>query len=493
MPVITTLKSSRTREKRALLKKEAEAQRVLQTNVNDDQTEIRSHLLNIGKVLLNLEMKLSRLELANEKLSEAYEQANDTEGAEQFQLTLDEESEIIDGVIDKVSQLKILKEELEQRRRETETTGIANSCSPQPIAPLRPPQLDITPFGGDILKWQEFWDAFEASVHNAKYAAVDKLNYLKSRLKGEALEAISGYQLSNENYTVVVDMLKKRFGNQQLIIDAHYRSLSNIQPATNQVSKLRQCYDTIKCHLRSLEAVGEQVDHRHFVALILEKLPQKVRCQLYMQKPEDEEWTTPSLRKLLGKYISAMEMAGGESSEKQPTVSNPSRLVPRHHPLQPRPTAEGLLATNSKQNLKEVQIRCVYCSKPHWSDECPNYITLQARRERLKGCCFNCLKKGHTLRDCTRDRACVHCGRRKNHHRSLCQRLFEEPTKQTSESQNISTIDDTGSVLMASSSHILMQTATVVVKNSQSDASEKIRLILDSGSQRSYITESVAK
>ena len=135
MPVITTLKSSRTREKRALLKEEAEAQRVLQTNVNDDRTKIRCHLLNIGKVLLNLEMKLSRLELANEKLGEAYEQANDTEGAEQFQLTLDEESEIIDGVIDKVSQLKILKEELEQRRCETETTGIASSCSPQPIAP----------------------------------------------------------------------------------------------------------------------------------------------------------------------------------------------------------------------------------------------------------------------------------------------------------------------------------------------------------------------
>ena len=115
MPIISTLKSSRTREKRALLKEETEAQRILQTDFNDDRTEIRSHLLSIGKVLLNLEMKLSRLELANEKLSEAYEQANDTEGAEQFQLTLDEESEVIDGVIDKVSQLKILKEELEQR------------------------------------------------------------------------------------------------------------------------------------------------------------------------------------------------------------------------------------------------------------------------------------------------------------------------------------------------------------------------------------------
>ena len=37
-----------------------------------------------------------------------------------------------------------------------------------------------------------------------------------------------------------------------------------------------------------------------------------------------------------------------------------------------------------------------------------------------------------------------------------------------------------------------MQTATVVVKDLQGNLSEKIHLILDSGSQRSYITERVA-
>lgn len=100
----------------------------------------------------------------------------------------------------------------------------------------------------DILRWQEFWDAFKASIHQASYVSVDRLNYLKSKLKGEALEAISGYQLSNEHYVVVVEV----FGNQQLIIDAHYRNLSQITPATNQVSKLCQCYDAIERHLQSL-------------------------------------------------------------------------------------------------------------------------------------------------------------------------------------------------------------------------------------------------
>ena len=55
----------------------------------------------------------------------------------------------------------------------------------------------------------EFWDAFDASIHKTNYAPIDKFSYLKSKLEGEALEAISGYQLSNENYTVVIDLPNK--------------------------------------------------------------------------------------------------------------------------------------------------------------------------------------------------------------------------------------------------------------------------------------------
>jgi len=82
----------------------------------------------------------------------------------------------------------------------------------------------------------------------------------------------------------VVDVLKRRFGNPQLIIDAHYHSLSHLPAAINQTVSLKQCFDTIEQHLRSLEAIGEDVNHRHFVALITEKLPQKVLYQLYMMK-----------------------------------------------------------------------------------------------------------------------------------------------------------------------------------------------------------------
>ena len=323
MPIISSLKSSRTREKKGLLKEETEAQKLLQKELNDDPREIGQFLMLVGKVLLNLETKLTRLEATTEKLVEAYDQGTDTEAAEQFQNVLDEDTEFTEGIIDKISQLKVLKEEVGKKRREMEahqnlsleqrvtqvqeqvkhlqssshSTEIASIWTQPNSGPMKPSQLDIRTFSGDVLRWQEFWDAFDASVHKASYAPpVDKFNYLKSKLEGEALEAISGYQLSNENYAVVIDILKKRFGNKQLIIDAHYRSLSHLPPATNQVVKLRSCYDNIERHLQSLDAIGENVNHRHFIALIFEKLPQRVRCQLYMQKPEDEEWTVPKLR-----------------------------------------------------------------------------------------------------------------------------------------------------------------------------------------------------
>jgi len=86
---------------------------------------------------------------------------------------------------------------------------------------------------------------------------------------------------------VVVDVLKWRFGNSQLIIDACYRSLSHLPAATNQIGKLRQFYDTMECHLCSLEALGVNVEHCHFIALITEKLTQIVLYQLYMMKGEE--------------------------------------------------------------------------------------------------------------------------------------------------------------------------------------------------------------
>ena len=150
-----------------------------------------------------------------------------------------------------------------------------------------------------------------------------------------------------------------------------------------------------------------------------------------MQKPEDEEWTVTKLRILLGRHISAMEMAGSESSDHEaPTSSNSNHGGQRKL----KSTAGGLSAgngqykgNNPQRGTQSYQPRCFYCAETHWSNECYKYSTLQARKEKLKGCCFNCLKNGHVLKTCKVDRACAHCGKKGSHHRSLCSTLFQQP------------------------------------------------------------------
>ena len=140
---------------------------------------------------------------------------------------------------------------------------------------------------------------------------------------------------------------------------------------------------------------------------------------------------------LLGRHILAMEMAGSEevpaSSNSNHERSERSYESPRSQHL--KLTAGGLLAGTSSKSLgssqkgsQSHQPRCFHYSEAHWSDECSKYNSLQARKEMLKGCCFNCLKSGHVLKDCKIDRACAHCGRKGSHHRSLCNTLFQQST-----------------------------------------------------------------
>ena len=64
---------------------------------------------------------------------------------------------------------------------------------------VRLPKLEIPSSSREKLKWTEFWDSFEAAVHlNMSLSDVENLNYLISKLKGEAKSSVSGILPSNE-------------------------------------------------------------------------------------------------------------------------------------------------------------------------------------------------------------------------------------------------------------------------------------------------------
>ena len=58
----------------------------------------------------------------------------------------------------------------------------------------------------------------QQSMHaNAGLTDIDKFNYLRSLLRGTAREAVSGLMLTAANYSEAIAILKRRFGNKQII------------------------------------------------------------------------------------------------------------------------------------------------------------------------------------------------------------------------------------------------------------------------------------
>ena len=98
---------------------------------------------------------------------------------------------------------------------------------------MRLPKISLPHFKGNPVYWTAFWDSYESAIHlNSSLSDVDKFNYLKSLLERSAYDAIAGLTLSSANYREAIDILKRRFGNRQMIISRHMDILLNLAPVT---------------------------------------------------------------------------------------------------------------------------------------------------------------------------------------------------------------------------------------------------------------------
>ena len=139
------------------------------------------------------------------------------------------------------------------------------------------PRLDIPTFSGKALEWQPSWDGFNAAVNsNPSISHVQKLNYMKPQLCGEASLVIARFSLTSANYSHSVVMLKDRYGQPQKLITAHMQAFLDLPNPSNILSSLQSFYDARERHMKSLSTLGKSVDFygNLLVPIILNKLHQ---------------------------------------------------------------------------------------------------------------------------------------------------------------------------------------------------------------------------
>ena len=128
--------------------------------------------------------------------------------------------------------------------------------SSQDTIEVKLPKLDIPEFGGDPKEYRGFWDAFQVSIDSkATLSKVSKFTHLKKALVGDPARSVRGLECTDANNDEAVDILKKLFGNKNIIISSHMDVLTNLTQVStyHDTKRLRSLYDKIEGNFRSLE------------------------------------------------------------------------------------------------------------------------------------------------------------------------------------------------------------------------------------------------
>ena len=77
--------------------------------------------------------------------------------------------------------------------------------------------------------WQPFRDSFDSAVHNSpNLSKVQKFNFLRAQLQGDASRVIAGLPLTEDNYDDAIELLSERYGQPHKIVEVHMKALSEI-------------------------------------------------------------------------------------------------------------------------------------------------------------------------------------------------------------------------------------------------------------------------
>ena len=391
-------------------------------------------------------------------------------------------------------------------RTQTPAQTATNSSVSSIHSQAKLPKLELKKFYGNHIDWYPFWESFESAVHlNSTLTGVDKFNYLKSLLGGSAAHVIAGLTMTNANYEKAIDLLKQRFGNCQLVISSHMEvtKIPRIT-AVHEVKRLRNLYDTVESHVRGLESleISQEMYGCFPTPIIMQKLPEEFRIAI-TRNLTSEAWVLKDILTEFEKELHLRENCQhvhGDVASKESQFPNPSRRVP----LQ-QPSTTSALFTEGGKSIQQGPW-CTYCKGTHPSVNCNVMTHISARKQMLrqKGRCFRCLRTGHLANQCQNGKVCNICGLR--HHASICENLGTE-------SQSIplgrSTVTKEGSALnpgvaslqaptttmvVNSKSSVLLQTARAnVSKPGYGERFVNARMVFDSASQRSYISENLQK
>ncbi|XP_017891297.1 uncharacterized protein LOC108631691, partial [Ceratina calcarata] len=371
------------------------------------------------------------------------------------------------------------------------------SVSEQPHFAIQLPRIVLPKFSGDYTDWENFKDIFESLVvNNDNLSNVQRLHYLKASLIDDAKLVLKNVSVTEANYNSAWELLKNRYDNPRIIINAHLQSFVDL-PCLNSssVKELRSLRDKTNDALTALKNLKRPVEHWDdlIVFILVQKLDKTSRKEWeFKLGDQNDNPTFKDLDSFLSARIRALEAVSSNE-----TGSNAQMKTKQTKPK----------LVNSHQSNTETH-KCILCNENHFLYQCKSFKdkSIEQRYEFLKmhKRCFNCLNGGHFPSSCYSKHVCKVC---KGKHHTLLHKENTQATRTNNDEPLEHNNSNSSEAEADTNSHFskyeetkepkevnttLLPTAYVLLK-SDSGRSIKVRALLDQGSQSTFVSESVAQ
>ncbi|KRY44812.1 hypothetical protein T03_1053, partial [Trichinella britovi] len=251
---------------------------------------------------------------------------------------------------------------------------------------VRLPRFEPSKFDGDVTRFREFWDQFEASVHHqTDFSDVTKMAYLRGCLNGVALDALQALSAANQGYEIAVQRLKGRFDRPQVAVRQHPPVFSHLEQE-----------DSRNGGLSAAEVM---------IAVARARLPNSVRVHWDKLAMENGSLVAdlPGFLRFLQEQVELADTTRGVRELRLEEKQSENASEKQGNSAKGRETQKTVAFLHSA-----VEAVCGFCQKQHTIAECASMKQANHQKQREMATryrlCFYCLKPGHVSSACKSDR-----------------------------------------------------------------------------------------
>lgn len=363
--------------------------------INQKRTTLKIQLTNFEKLVAEDRLDDANLKLRLDRITElfhAYEEFHDELAIlEPTNEHLDEFDDIQNRYYAIASQVQPPAQQSSSRAVDLNATSIAVDNNTRRI---KLPVAQLPKFDGSLDKWLSFKNTFITMIDSlTDITDLQKFLYLKDSLRDDALNKISIYDVSEENYKNAWKLLNDSYERKRVLIAKHLDAILEL-PAQGKVEhkSLTKLIDDMKQHVNALASLSVHPDHHLLIRIIERALPTETRSKWEETLSLD---ASPTLEQLYG-FIT--ETAFRICTLKQEALrsreggGNKRQRPQRETSFKARKEENGarVLATNTSFN-------CSLCKKDkHGLYKCPEFAKLHVARRwdfiRKSKICKNCLR-----------------------------------------------------------------------------------------------------